>query len=258
MNKRCLLIIAIILLIFSACSIANQPIVDTSQSLVLTAAMEKDNVSCEELFILEITKREKALIWSSFTSSQEYKNTLQILKNDGFKIEMKNRIIDAYYSDIYNDTILSINIPFSNPKYPQFKLEFVKLFSPNNDKSIFMTFISKSLDSLSTESIIDDSSYIYVTLSEDGPFSPDQEFPEFSIFNTGTEQILFSIFSLPGLGTIGIVPCTTINDNFLICFANCYDPCACVCFGQPDQSICLGRCWTYCRNRCVIANWWRL
>lgn len=243
-------IIALILTISCSIQQVDQNRISATQSNIIK--LDKESCPCDSLEFIDINERQAANIWSDFTSSGEFKEVNNQLKKDGFLVNIKNRAINKYYCHNYRDTVISINIPYTN-KDRESKLELRKIFLKSSNKSIFVVSISKfSVNSL--RSIVVDSSYVFITVDETSPINSEQEYPEYSIFNTGTNEFYYSISTLPGLGTVTITPTATISDEFSVCFGNCYDPCAYSCFGQHDQNECLSRCYNYCYTKCIIAS----
>lgn len=252
MKKNFPIFTVILLTLIVSCTIQNGDPNEIALTQQKDISLFDENCPCDSLEFIDISKRQEANIWSDFASCEELKKANNQLKKNDFIVSMKNRTINKYYCHNYRDTVISINVPYIN-KDRESKLELRKIFLKSNKKSIFVVSISK-FSSNSTRSIELDSSYVFITVDETSPINSDQEYPEYSIFNTGTNEFYYSISTLPGLGTVTITPTATISDEFSVCFGNCYDPCAYSCFGQYDQNDCLSRCYNHCYTKCIIAS----
>lgn len=247
-NKQAILIVLLSVIIFS-CSLSNSPIQTNNESDTKLSIMSDSCAACDSFFIIPMEKNEENEIWAKFVSSTNWRNIRSAMHTDGYINDFKDKRIIAAFCSIWQDTFYSINIPFSSRDTLK-KAEIVVIIKKSNDAKMYIK-LESFVDSNINDANITPAT-VLVTKSMDTPIKSVVDYPDYSVFTYSVNEFYFSFETLP-LGDIFYTPDATITDNFLICFANCYDPC----FFYCDDPTCLSGCYTNCRTKCLLANWWR-
>jgi ribosomal protein S8 len=210
---------------------------------------------CDTFLILDLEKKEETMIFANIVSSDSWEQIKRLMKESGFVQSFEKKEIIKVYCPIWNDTFYSVNIPF-NSKDRNYKSEIVILIQKNSDKKMWIKLESYSIMNSELDFIMD-SSTVIVNKSETSPINTNILYPDYSIFTTTSNQFYFSLGTLP-ISDVYIIPNSTAINKFLICFANCYDPCAATCYHSDEDETgeCLSFCYTVCKTKCFLSEWW--